>query len=817
MGADAQPGQRSGPDTTGGGVSRVPELPAMELAALQADVVAHVTDVATLVGQTLRVLPGESDLEFRSLAEEQAALEGGVLDSVNKLELRLPVVATMKAGKSTLINAIAGFRLLPYRTLPMTTLPTEVVLTNRVAEPRLLFPEDVVDLLRQIADNLTGKDFKNASRSGLSGADKSFRDTLDALLGDGDPVPSSEVHGIDSINAALSRANDLVRIGVMSGVVQDLLSYLRQIPRIECPPQAALAEAVGSGRAELVLVDTPGPNEAGMTMHLFPLIDQELKEAGVVFLVLNFIDMRSQAQDQLRREIEPVLGRLGTDKVYIVVNRFDDRRQEDMTEEETREFAAREAGLRSDDHGRVFLTSARQAFDASSFRRVRNELGEAAWDSPEGHNLGQSAFPALWPKIRASLPPEVLDELPGRIWENSGFETLLVRALADLLQRAGPLILDSAVHHCQGITDQLRHRLRLRLAAVHANVTSLRDQQEALQRDRDEVDKVRKDLEAKSTQRKALEKEIGAFIDQRGGEVRDLVASVLRTGGQGAAADPQAWDGVPAPLQVIGRRVSDVQESLAAMLNQQVKDSRRFGSQDEANSFIARLRSGALAEVGQLSMNLQSEIPRLVKRAEHEVGMELRSRVKPIAEAAQRRIADTFNVALELPVPDFEDMTDAFVFPSHEPALQNVPQPIRQRILKRRWFTLWLFKVPTTEVVSLPGADEYIVDLNDITRKYLDYYDDWLAQIRGAVLEKAGGGFDDSLRVYFRELDQFLERYLASIQEGIDAGRLDRHEKEHLIATFSDILASADSRIDTGQRLLGYIRDFVHDVHDATG
>ena len=811
MGDEAQSGKRSEPDTTGRGGIQMPELPAMDLAALQADVLAHVEDVAALVHQVLQVLPGESDPESRSLAGEQAALEHGVRDSVDKLELRLPVVATMKAGKSTLINAIAGFRLLPYRTLPMTTLPTEVVLTTRVSEPRLEFPPAVANLLWQIAGKLMGKEFGNADGDGLYGADKFFQDTLDAIARRKNPVPPTEVHGIDAINAALSRANDLVRVGVMSGVVNDLLSYLREIPRIECPPHAALAEVMGSG--ELVLVDTPGPNESGMTMHLLPLIDQELNEAGVVFLVLNFIDMRSQAQAELRREIGRALGRLGTDKIYIVVNRFDDRRDEDMTEEETKAFAAREVGLRPEEgHGRVFLTSARRALDASSFRRVRNELGEAAWDSPEGHNLGQSAFPGSWPKMRDLLPAHALDEVPGNMWESSGFETLLVRAIADLQRRAGPLILDSAVRRCQGITAQLRERLRLNLATVRADVNSLRDQQEALQHDRDDVDEVRKDLAAKSTQRKALEREIGVLIDRRGRRVRDSVASVLKSGGQGAEADPQIRGGVAAPLQAIVGRVSDVPESLAAKLSQHGKDSRRFSSHDEANTFIVGLQAGALAEVDQLSVNLQREIPKLVKQAEQKVGMELRSRVKPIAKAAQQRIADTFNVALELPVPDFEEMTGAFALPSHEPAPENVPQLVRQRAFKRRWFTLWLFKVPTTEVVNLPGADEYIIDLNNITEKYLDCYDTWLAQIRGAVLEKAGNGFDESLFSYFQELDQFLGRYLASIQEGIDACRLDRDQKEYMIAELSEILVTAESRIDTSQRLLGYIRDFVQDA-----
>ena len=66
---------------------------------------------------------------------EQAKLEG--------LEMVLAVVGTMKAGKSTTINAIVGTEVLPNRNRPMTALPTLIRHTPGQIEPILKFDNNI--------------------------------------------------------------------------------------------------------------------------------------------------------------------------------------------------------------------------------------------------------------------------------------------------------------------------------------------------------------------------------------------------------------------------------------------------------------------------------------------------------------------------------------------------------------------------------------------------------------------------------------------------------------------------------------------------
>ena len=75
----------------------------------------------------------------------------------------IAVVGTMKAGKSTTINAIVGSEVLPNRNLPMTALPTAICHTPDQIDPILNFEniQPINDLIEQIRSVTTNKNLDN--------------------------------------------------------------------------------------------------------------------------------------------------------------------------------------------------------------------------------------------------------------------------------------------------------------------------------------------------------------------------------------------------------------------------------------------------------------------------------------------------------------------------------------------------------------------------------------------------------------------------------------------------------------------------------
>jgi len=84
----------------------------------------------------------------------------GEASKLERLEMVLAVVGTMKAGKSTTINAIVGTEVLPNRNRPMTALPTRIRHTPGQKEPVLLLENNdpinalVVQLHKVLAQKL---------------------------------------------------------------------------------------------------------------------------------------------------------------------------------------------------------------------------------------------------------------------------------------------------------------------------------------------------------------------------------------------------------------------------------------------------------------------------------------------------------------------------------------------------------------------------------------------------------------------------------------------------------------------------------------
>lgn len=85
--------------------------------------------------------PGEGNqqtLDSQSLQHAQEILIGE-RTKLETMDMVVAVVGTMKAGKSTTINAIVGAEVLPNRNAPMTSIPTLIRHTPGIRVPKLIF------------------------------------------------------------------------------------------------------------------------------------------------------------------------------------------------------------------------------------------------------------------------------------------------------------------------------------------------------------------------------------------------------------------------------------------------------------------------------------------------------------------------------------------------------------------------------------------------------------------------------------------------------------------------------------------------------
>ncbi|WP_412175914.1 clamp-binding protein CrfC [Escherichia coli] len=259
-----------------------------------------------------------------NIAERHAMLNNE-LRKISRLEMVLAIVGTMKAGKSTTINAIVGTEVLPNRNRPMTALPTLIRHTPGQKEPVLHFSHvaPIDCLIQQLQQRLRDCDIKHLTD--VLEIDKDMRALMQRIE---NGVAFEKYYlGAQPIFHCLKSLNDLVRLAKALDVDFPFSAYaaIEHIPVIEV--EFVHLAGLESYPGQLTLLDTPGPNEAGQP-HLQKMLNQQLARASAVLAVLDYTQLKSISDEEVR---EAILAVGQSVPLYVLVNKFDqqDRNSDD--------------------------------------------------------------------------------------------------------------------------------------------------------------------------------------------------------------------------------------------------------------------------------------------------------------------------------------------------------------------------------------------------------------------------------------------------------------------------------------------------------
>ena len=128
--------------------------------------------------------------------------------------------------------------------------------------------------------------------------------------------------------------------------------------------------ASDTGVGQFSVLDLPGPNEFGQSERLREIVQTQLKRASAVVLVSDFTQRKTEADNEIQELVNKELFQL-TDRLFIFVNKFDQRRAGDRNEEEIRQHLANGDVAPE----RIYPVSALKAFLANWAHRQLKERG----------------------------------------------------------------------------------------------------------------------------------------------------------------------------------------------------------------------------------------------------------------------------------------------------------------------------------------------------------------------------------------------------------------------------------------------------------
>ena len=422
----------------------------------------------------------DSKNENRLLFDKQKALkrieelEGEQIKTARR-EMVLAVVGTMKAGKSTTINAIVGQEILPNRNRPMTSVPTLIRHVPGKTEPVLHLEhiQPVRNLLITLQEKLATPAGQQVAQTLQQTGDT--RELLDILTDDG--WLKNEYHGEEEIFTGLASLNDLVRLAAAMETEFPFDEYaeVQKLPVID----VEFSHLVGMDACQgtLTLLDTPGPNEAGQPQMEVMMRDQ-LQKASAVLAVMDYTQMNSKADEDVRKELNAIAD-VSAGRLFVLVNKFDEKDRNGDGADAVRQKVP--AMLNSDvlPASRVYPGSSRQAYLANRALHELRKNGTLPVDEAWVDDFVREAFGRM-KKDYVCKDSELATEGATDLWECSLIDQLITEVILSSHSRAAALAVDSAaaklMQNAENVSEylSLRHQgLQQSIQSLQANITSL--------------------------------------------------------------------------------------------------------------------------------------------------------------------------------------------------------------------------------------------------------------------------------------------------------------------------------------------------------
>ena len=653
----------------------------------------HADNLEILRNEAVRLIQLESSLLAKiaatpGLLSEAGSTEQQTLDTdilkhslevlegektkLEAMEMVVAVAGTMKAGKSTTINAIVGAEVLPNRNAPMTAIPTLIRHSPGMKEPRLLFRnnEPINNLCKTINKALS-------HTPGLTDQIVQKAPELESALAfvtRGAKV-SQEYSGQSGIFEFLKSINDLVRICWELELEFPFSDYdeMHELPVIEVEFAALSDKEAALGR--LTLLDTPGPNEAGQK-HLKVMLRDQLRKASAVIAVLNYNQLKSQDDQDLQDEINAVTT-LAKGRVYAFVNRFDEKRRNDPDEDSIKTMVNRRFGndIPVDS---IFAVSAYRAFISELAQKSLEKHGCLPDpDQPENawvEDFGQTCLGMDWEDKLDDF--DTVSRAAVHFWEKSGFGVPLERVIHTAHRNAAYYALDSAASKLVDFSERISNFINSRDTALSKTTSELQKHIDSLKGDTQRITVLREekekeaeellgDLRRRVSDALAKTKKQGQAITcrlfeegvieqaEREEEARSLTKAQRERQGIDTVFDEKKRKpgAVSRGKQKGGRRThADGRKHSKKKVLDATERDLEFTSAEEAKSFLTKIEQALEGPISDLSEQLREALNSTFQQFNGQLESEIARKSGEILSGVSKRLGeDGFKISLKVP------------------------------------------------------------------------------------------------------------------------------------------------------------------------
>ncbi len=697
---------------------------------------------------------------------------------VGELQYLVAIVGTVSAGKSTTINAIVGREVLANRNSPMTILPTVITHRTGYTEPRLCFPK------REPFDNLIAEIRKRLRQAKNQITVLGDHARTLARIREGSLTHiEDEYRGQEAIYSFMESINDLVRLARDRSI--DLPNPLDRYTNVEQFPQievefGCLKSRFGGAAGKLSLLDTPGMNEAGQA-QLRGIVKDQLQKASAIISVLDFTQLKTEADDELRRLVNQARKISGA-AVHAFVNKYDARHRHDMTAEEAKDFVANELfppvkldngnelAMRSD---HVYLVSAKRAFLANLALEALEEHGRlpSLESSTWVEDFAQSAYGMEWEEDIQETNKEKHKQASDRLWRKSGMEAPMADVIKQSMAQVVPNCLRAALETLDCIRAELSTASKRRRKSMDESKKTLEETikklEDALSR-LDAADKNAEKLKASVLQvaKSETEKLFDALREETSNLFQKRAQKEAERQDNKKKREEKNREKKSLVKNIVSKFLGNHEDNKSDMTRLMNNDGPiEFDDRDEAIDFVVGIqktvKSAMDKQVGTCCEQLTEQIGQLEKN----LASQLDSEVKPIVEQLNRELKKVFDLSISLKLPNLKPIKIDIDTLKRQAVEKKEKEVTRYRDVG--WFEGLKFW-PHEE--SYSATKEYfVVDPKSIRKRLDKSIEDAVKSLQKHVDSYLQEEFDDAVKRFFSDLSGVMVHWKDNIRGDLKA------------------------------------------------
>ncbi len=785
----------------------------IQLDLLQQEVIGLLDEIGTLIDLTQENLSND-DSEQKYIQFQQQVVRAS--QNVADLQLRMSIVAPMKAGKSTIINAIVGQELLPSCAVAMTTIPTEIIFDTELREPTLYLTEDTLKIFQEIYSSIQQKIQQagvDVLRQKLARYPHLLKFLVEIERTTNLPF-STQTVGRQSIVRTLKRLNHAIRLYSVIEPLQDPLARLQDVPRILTPFFSMGSSKQRHSIGNLVIIDTPGPNEAGNNLKLTAVVEEQLRRSSIVLVVLDYTQLNNEAAEAIKKQINPILDLIGKKNLYVLVNKVDCRRKGDMTPEQVKDFVMADLELsQMEDSGRIFEVSAIRAFAATSFLlELKQRPGVQLLEMNSIETLAQEVFGIDWDEELEDVTVAILAKKAQKLWKKSGFAPFIDQAIAALIANAAPKCLAGALNLSRHRLLELRDDLNLRSRAISQDAEKLQEEIQALEADLIYLESCRTRLSGVDDIKRQLQRKLEVILQQLKQEANISVEDYFteeeyERGDLLKKADIKTRGLLLSNLGGFEILPKWISENLKSGLEYKTSGIVSFDTELEAEHFAQEAIVWAKQRLESLLLKVRENAETEIKQAGADLGEFLIKETQPIIDRAKTRLQTTFEIDLALQPPAIQTEDEIEIEQQLvKTKTRLVNSGYEERLVSKRAWYYWFGIIPfySQEKYQKPYTKEqyYTVSVQELVHQINACSEKFIEEIAKKIIIYLDDDLQQQVNLFFAQLDNYLGSYLTSLQQAQADRKLSLEQREKLSSNLIRLVPKATNYINKSTNYL---------------